>query len=126
MVASLIGFHLGNSTAFSAGHPLPNTTGIVAMGGGDYMLDQNNQVWQFPQADGIWIRDVPLDPPVQLSEIKFWNANSILTHNNVAWRARGGGWDNVGSWPGTPTGIPEQEPVTWGAIKALYGQDEDD
>ena len=114
MLAAAVGFHMG-STSARASYVL-TTTGIRAINGASYLLDENNQVWEFPGPDGTWTRAATYDPPVPIENIKFWNGGELITWGNVAWR-EGGGWHNCGPWPG---GTVPTNQSTWGATKEQF------
>jgi len=74
---------------------------IVGMHG-DNVLDRNGEVWSLFSLS--WDRRPTQDPPVPISEIRFWQVNQLITHDDVAWAWSGYPdfeWVNIGPYPGT-------------------------
>jgi len=82
--------------------------GVVAISD-HFVLDENGAVWYLPPVSpASWERSAP-DPPVPVSQIKFWEVWLFVTIDNIAWVYTGSpvtGWENAGPWPGPASAIP--------------------
>lgn len=112
----LIGFHFGASTAKADF----GTSGTVVGFSQTSALTASGEVW-LPQTDGTFQRIADRDPPVPVSQIKFYEHNYIVTISDDVWIYLNSidGWINLGV-PGDVTNI---EPTTWGQLKVKYEED---
>lgn len=94
-------------------------TGIIAHSG-QWVLMDNGEVWRCQDDPfGTWDRYPQLDPPVEVSQIKFWWPTAVVTYSNEVWFyfETHGGWTNFG----TPGGDVARQPTTWSRVKARFG-----
>lgn len=99
-------------------------TGIVAQDG-PWCLDQNGNVWISYLSDPpvptgtCWQAHTSWNPPMPVSEIKFWSHESIITTSDHEWSKQGTNdpWVDCGAWPGVPLAT---EQSTWGKIKSTF------
>jgi len=93
-------------------------TGIISLDDNlPYCLDENGVVWWLLPMDPWTAPGAGYDPPVLVSQIKFWNRWYVITTDNIAWHSNGNNWTNLGPWPGGPV---QSKSETWGRIKGKY------
>jgi hypothetical protein len=74
--------------------------GIVADANG-CVLDSFGQSWNCTNGGpGGWQRDAFYDPPIPVSDIKFWMRGTLISMNDEAWIWYNGQWTNFGPCPG--------------------------
>jgi hypothetical protein len=118
MLALVAAFHLG-ARCGSASIVDHSTTGIIAFDG--YSLMDNGDVWVWVSDDTGWNNASYLNPPVPISEIKFWRHDRFITFANEIWKydePMYPGWHNYGP----PGGATLTQSTTWGQIKAGFGE----
>lgn len=104
----------------------PGTPGPVLAIGGGYVLLDNGEVWVVMDYwDGnpfFWERMEPLDPPISVSQIKFYDGQHILSTSGEYWVFDHTDWPN-GDWVnlGTPPGAPTQG-TNWSQLKTQFGR----
>ena len=118
ILALAVAFHLGAQYGRADTIVDHATEGIVALDQ-TYVLLANGEVWEICGIPRDWYRKADKDPPIPVSEIKFWAPTSLVTISNEMWyRTDAAGWVNFGSPPG---GVLTQS-ATWGAIKAQFSE----
>jgi hypothetical protein len=117
IMALAVTFHIGAEygKASIVDH---GATGIIAASGLDVLLD-NGEVWHFYGTYGKnWGPTYDYNPPVPVSEIKFWaDYRTLYTYANEVWF-----YDNEWVNYGPPGGSALTHPTTWGKIKAEWGE----
>ena len=94
-----------------------STTGVVAGGGGNVLLD-NGEVWYYDDSEFEWTHNPADNLPVPLSTIKFWAGRYYVDTANQMWRHDpDGSWFNCGT---PPMGGIATQPSSWGSIKAQF------
>ena len=110
-VSLLIGFHLGVKSAGADFEP----SGLIVGVDDDYtFLLSNGKFYSFPGTN--WTNNSLYDIPVPVSDLKFWNFNTIVTKTDEAWVNTGGGW----IYAGVPPGGTATNTTTWGKLKSQY------
>lgn len=124
VLALAAAFHLG---AMTAEGPTPAVAGYVDHGAcgavavwaetdHEWALDEFGQVWQVSR-ESSWFRHTEFDPPVPVSEIKFWMVDGFITTDNEFISCNRPGWSSFGFWPGGPS---PAEKTTWSKMKAEF------
>jgi hypothetical protein len=107
-------------TSAVAGYVDHASCGAVAVWAEDdheWALDEFGQVWQVERALGGWYRHTEFDPPVPVSEIKFWMVDGFITVDNEFLSCDRPGWSSFGFWPGAPSPAGK---TTWSKVKADF------
>lgn len=84
---------------------LGGAPGIVAQSHDEVILDYLGQVWGYDT--DRYVRMQTYDPPVPVSDIRFWTQFGFVTRFNEVWDWRGDGFRNCGPWPGLPAATEE-------------------
>jgi len=90
--------------------------GRVVLGSGDCWVAWNDM------GQPEWTRTPALDPPIQVSEIFFYDGEAILSTSGDLWVYfytdwPNGEWTNMGVPPGAPTAG-----TSWSQLKARFGR----
>ena len=126
ILALTVAFHLGARQG-SASFVDHTATGVIALTSDNHVLLSTDEVWQYRGTpENEWVRwtckGYPIELPVPVSAIKFWEVNSFLDIQDNLWIRRGCSdngedyWDNVGPPPGSMA----TNPSTWGKIKGKF------
>ncbi len=95
---------------------------VVAMSGGISFLRSDGTAWAFVR--GGWEPVTWVDPvPVPISDIAFWDFQTLVTKTGVFWEIDTSGgttpypWANRGQIPLPPVSV---EGRAWGTVKSAY------
>jgi hypothetical protein len=117
-ILALVGaFHLGARYGGAQSYVDHSSGGIVAFHPSSVLLE-SGEVWDCSGILSGWTRQADRDPPVPVSEIKFWERDTFVTMSNEMWHREGTEWVNYGS----PPGVVANQSTTWGEIKAKLGE----
>jgi hypothetical protein len=117
LLALAVTFHLGAQYG-QAGYVDHSATGIVALDREKVLLE-NGEVWEAQNIGTGWTRSPDWDPPVPVSDIRFWDGTTLVTVNGQMWHVEPVvGWHNYGA----PPGGAATQPSTWGSIKAQFNK----
>jgi hypothetical protein len=121
ILALVVAFHMGAryGNASIVDH---SATGVIASTGQTMLLD-TGEVWRWESDVYGWQHHSYLDPPIPVSQIKFWTSGILLSTSDDLWvydqPSHPSEWHNYGR-PGTG-GVSTQS-TTWGEIKAEFGE----
>ena len=119
ILALAVAFHLGAHYGGAQTYVDHVSGGIVAFHPSMVLLD-NGEVWDCSGVPSGWTRQPDSDPPIPVSQIKFWERDSFVTSSNEMWHREGTEWVNYGS----PPGLVSTRATTWSQIKAEFRERE--
>ncbi len=118
VLALTVAFHLGAQYGKADTIVDHTATGIVAFESqlGPSVLIASGEVWFCD--DSGWRRESNLEPPVPVSQIRFWAPGAFVSTSDELWAYDwvANSWNNCGS----PPGVVATQTSTWGQIKAEF------
>jgi len=93
----------------------PESGRAVVGGASNRWYDQAGQAWRCERAIGI-VRWPELDLPMEVAEVRFFDADFIVTWEDEVWQWQEGAWHSLGVIPGgDPVGTAQK---SFGRVKA--------
>ncbi len=118
MLCMMVTYNLG---AREASADFENIGCIVAADESTIFVSAAGQGYRLQSYGGgsfVWNEDNDLNPPVPVSEIKFYSQAKVVTTSDVVWARDEAGWHEVPQFPGCTT--TNTEDASWGEVKEMF------